>query len=144
MENGLERVFATLDALIDFIIYGRLAIQEHHERAESLDVAEAEAIAAIARSRSIEDRNGFAGPSKYVPLLNAIGIEFACGAQPEPYMAWPPPNCGFGAKSIVWISREDDNWRFVLRNHWDQEVILNSKYDLVRTRRLPKPFDATP
>ncbi len=47
--------------------------------------------------------------------------------------------CTFSAKSIVSISHQDGNWRLVVRNRWDQEIILNSKFDLVGTQRLFGP-----
>ena len=38
---------------------------------------------------------------------------------------------------IVSVSKEGSQWRLVLRDHWDQEVILDDTYKFVDTRRLP-------
>jgi hypothetical protein len=51
----------------------------------------------------------------------------------------PKANCGFDIKRIVSIGRDGDNWRLVIRNRWDQEVILDSQFKFVSTRRLPSP-----
>ena len=37
---------------------------------------------------------------------------------------------------LVTPRREGGNWRLVLRNYWDQEVILDSEFKLVSTQRV--------
>jgi hypothetical protein len=49
--------------------------------------------------------------------------------------AWCPPT----VTKFISISREGEDWRVVVRNRWDQEVILSPKFDVVSTRRLPGP-----
>ncbi len=47
------------------------------------------------------------------------------------------PTCQFQAKRIVSISRDGENWWLVVENRWEQEIILDSKFNLVSTKRLP-------
>ena len=40
---------------------------------------------------------------------------------------------------IISVSKKGELWRLVLRNHWDQELILDSKFNHVSTRQLTLP-----
>ena len=84
---------------------------------------------------SQQEPSGYRTDSKEVSVARAIGREFAC----EFVDGVPRVNCGFAVKSIVSIRWEDGNWRLVVRNRWDQEIILDSKFNLVSTRRLVDP-----
>jgi hypothetical protein len=57
--------------------------------------------------------------------------EFRCA----PNQAWCPP----ASNIVVSIAKQSDNWRIVLRNRFDMEVIVAQNLDLVSARQLTKP-----
>lgn len=83
------------------------------------------------------DKSGYGISTKEVPVALAIGREFACAPFERGRDDRTSVMCGFMANSIVSVSREGENWRIVVRNRWDQEIILDSKFNLVSTQRLP-------
>jgi hypothetical protein len=124
-------VYATPSAIFAFVAHGfpvSISIQEGHERANSLDSAEDEAISDIRERLASYQRNGYDRGWKNVEVEKEIGSDFAC----PPTISFCPPST-----KITSISREDGGWRLVIHNRWDQEVILDSKFALVSTRRLP-------
>lgn len=131
LESGAETAYATPEALFDFSMPGALYEKEHRERADSLDAAVRASIAEIERGLALFEGAGYHTDGKALPVITALGPEFAC----------PPLSqmCNNGANRIVSISRRGDNWRLVLRNRFDQEVILDPRFDLVSTRRLTEP-----
>ena len=128
LESGAATVYAGLASLVNFNMHSALFVQEHREHADNLDAAELDSINEIER-RNRED-NLYGSDMKEVPLYQAIGREFACAPLDLSAM------CSFMAKGIVSVSRQGENWRLIIRNRWDQEVILDSKFDLVSTQRL--------
>jgi hypothetical protein len=133
LQNGTEGVYVGSTALVNFISLGpNFEIQEHGRRADSLDAAERAAIDEI-RKQLPKLTDSYETGFKVVNVSRDVGSGFAC----EPYP--PRANCGFGVKRIVSVSREGDDWRLVIRNRWDQEIILDSQFKLVSTRRLPNP-----
>jgi hypothetical protein len=136
LKSARMAVYAGPDAIVDFYMPANLGFQEHHERADSLSAAERASLDQIEKGLPTYANNGFDTGFREVEVARAIGIEFACPPYEDPTFR---QNCVFGTKSIASISREGDNWRIVLRNRWDQEVILDSKFNLASTRRLPTP-----
>jgi len=56
-----------------------------------------------------------------------------------PFQFWYPPNeNGMMPETteVVSVSRVGGNFRVILRNQWDQEVVLDDAYNFVSTRRL--------
>jgi hypothetical protein len=134
LESGAEAAYAGQAALFDFYIPGALYEREHSGRADSLESAERVSIAEIEKGLPILE-NGYNPGAKEIEVAVAVGREFACPPYPDP----TSQACVFGVRSIASIRQEGDNWRLVLRNRWDQEVILDSKFNLVSTRRLTEP-----
>ena len=66
-------------------------------------------------------------PSGYKPLSH----EFSC----LPSHA----NCQDYLSSIASIGKQGSNWRIVLRNRWDEEVILDQNFDIVSMKQLTWP-----
>ena len=129
LESDADVLYAAPASLLNFSMPGGdLFIQEHPERAANLDAAERASIDDIER-RALAN-NLYAFDVKEVPLFKAIGRQFACDPQND------QQSCFFTAKTIVSVSREGENWRVVVRNRWDQEIILDSKFNLVTTRRV--------
>jgi len=129
LDSGRAALYAAPTEIIFFYMPSNLFVQEHRDHCGSLDCAETASIADVGR-RAIE-KIGYDSVEKEVAVAPALGRAFAC--DPEELRS----NCPFTAKNIVSISRDGENWRLVVRNRWDQEIILDSKFDLVSTRRLP-------
>jgi hypothetical protein len=100
-----------------------LFVAEHAETAKSIDAAGDPSITQVAGRATPRGASDFA--VKAVPVHKAIGLEFAR----DPNKA--DSFCMFRAKTIASVGRQGDNWRVVVRNRWDQEIILDSKFDLV-------------
>jgi hypothetical protein len=73
------------------------------------------------------------GPSglREISVGRAIGSQFDC----EPLHS----DCHAELRKFVSIGREGENWRLVIRNRWELEVILDSKFSLISTRNLTQP-----
>ena len=136
LTSGSEAVYIDSSTLIDFYMPGDLWVQEYSQRADSLEAAQSESIDAIKKGLAAYEKNGFATGAKEVLVARKIGNEFICG-EANLTKAY----CGTGAKHIVSISRVDEKWRLVVRNHYDQEIILDGAFNLLSTRRLSKMFD---
>jgi hypothetical protein len=139
LESGMVAVYASAAGLFDFAMSNAIFAEAHNGRANSLDGAESAAIAEIERRLPEFERSGYdTSVSSAVPIFKEIGMDFACPPYGDPQFS---QMCGFGAKSIPSVSRAGDNWRLVVRNRWDQEVILDSNFKLVSTKRLSEPVN---
>jgi hypothetical protein len=49
-----------------------------------------------------------------------------------------------GRTKVVSAARDGKNWKLVLRDQWDQEVVLDESYNLVSTRRLDSGAESKP
>jgi hypothetical protein len=134
-DPGPQTIYAGSDELMTFAMLGDLSITEHPERAANLDDAERASIGDIERLALANNLYRFV--AKAVPLYPAVGREFACVPFERALEDPTAVTCRFTAKSIVSVSHEGENWRLVVRNRWDQEIILDSKFNLVSTQRLP-------
>jgi hypothetical protein len=129
LNAGSAALYSTPGALLYFGMTLSLYVEEHSERSDSLDSAESAVLTEI--GRRLLAGSGYGLPANDIPVYKEIGRAFACDPVND------RPNCWFTAKSIVSIGRDGENWRLVVRNRWDQEIILNLKFELVSTRRLP-------
>ena len=105
----------------------------HEKRADNLDSAESASIEEIKRDLPALEGSGFHTDYNEINVGEAIAPGFACPSPPVSAI------CDYTPTKVVSISEEDGNWRLVLRNRWDQEVILGPKFNFVSTRRLPDP-----
>ena len=134
LESGKVAIYAGADGIVDFGMSNSIYVQVHRERAEGLDAATNAAIAQIQRNLPTLQRNGYDTGFIQVAVFRVIGMDFACAPYPQ-----SDESCSFGIKSVVSISQVTDGWRLVVRNRWDQEIILDSQFKLVSTRRLASP-----
>jgi hypothetical protein len=130
LEAGAEAAYAGPDALVDFNMSSSLYEKEHRDKVDSMEAAERASIVEIERGLPGFEGAGYHTDAKALPILNAIDPDFFCAPLPRSAI------CRSKGNHIVSISQEGDNWRFVFRNRWDQEMILDSKFNLVSTRRL--------
>jgi hypothetical protein len=132
MEFGAERVYAGPEALDDFIMLSELNVKEHTVRASSLDAAENASIEEIRRGLAVFE-GGYHTDAKAIHIGPWDRMDFHCAPLHD--------NCVGNGDSIVSISPVGDNLRLVLRNRYDQEVILDPKFNQISTRRLTEPKD---
>jgi hypothetical protein len=132
LNSGAEAVFIAADTIVDFYLSGQFYVQEHRDRANTLESAEDAAIDEIRRGLPAFEKSGYHTDMRSVAIGKGINEGFACPPPP------PSPICTSVTK-FASISREGDNWRLVIQNRWDQEVILDSKFNFVSTKRLSEP-----
>jgi hypothetical protein len=135
-QSGKWVVYAGGDEMVDFYMPGQLSVQEWTRRETSLDAASAAAVRDIEQRVRALKSGRLEGTFVEVPLGQAMGKAFACAGFGEPDFS---PTCSFHAEKISSVTREGDNWRLVIENRWAQEVILDSKFALVSTRRIETP-----
>jgi hypothetical protein len=105
-------------------------VERPGQAAGSLDEAQQLAVAAIQR-RAAEYERGkmWAWDGTTVKLPRSL----------IPFEFWHPPfqpNMPRGATKVVSVSKDGKNWKLVLRDQWDQELILDESYGVVSSRRL--------
>lgn len=140
IKSHKEIVYADAEGLFDFVFRSDLWVKVFRLRASNLDDAAQLAVAKIQQGlASIE--SGYqprTGPSlpkwpwdyRPVDLEKAIPAGFNCSQMRA--------DCKDDRISIVSIAKQGGNWRLVLRNRWDQEIILDSDFKFVSTERLPE------
>ena len=132
LESGKWAIYVEEDKIVEFVVQADLDIQERGGRAASLDAAGAATLVEMERWVATK-KDRIYNESIQVPLYRAIGGGFAC---PEFGSNEFTPTCRFHAEKISSVTREGDNWRLVIENRWAQEVALDSKFALVRTKRI--------
>jgi hypothetical protein len=134
MLRGSVAIYADASALVVFNFPGGLFVQKHRETADNVDAAERASIDEIQRGLAV-----YGGPgtqSEATLILGAVDRAFGCGTVDD---ADFDGRCHWESNRIVSIRREAENWRLVLRNRWDQELILDPAFKVISTRRLPAP-----
>ncbi len=134
-----EAIYIDAGRLISFSEVGGLTVTEYTERTSSLDAARTAAFNYIQLGHPVLGKSGIKAvprpdPTKLTSARPAvISREFYC----DPNRADCP---GAFQTTIVSVAKQGSNWRLVLRNRWDQEYILDSKFAFVSTRQLtPSP-----
>ena len=130
-DSGPEGFYSSAAGLVHFRMPGGDAIfLERVQRAANLKAAENSAIDELRRDLPVFEGRGYDPGYREVNLAPAIGRTWACAEDDL------RANCAFGAKKLVSISKVGENWRIVARNRWDEEIILDSKFNLISTRPL--------
>jgi hypothetical protein len=135
LDQGREAVYAGDNALVDFYMPGALFAKTYFAQAPNLAAAERASMHEMELGLPASEKNGYHNDWKEIPVARAMAIEWACPPYGDPAFS---QRCQFGAKSITSVSKTGVNWRLVVRNRWDQEVILDSQFNLVSTQRLPE------
>lgn len=138
IKSQKRTVYADADGIVDFVFRSDLWVKVYTSRADSLDAAKAAAVNEIQKSlasieRGYQPRTGPSLPPwpwdyKPVDLMGSVPLEFSC----FPVRA----NCTDNANTIVSVGKQGSNWRLVLRNRFDVEVILDQNFKLVSARQL--------
>jgi hypothetical protein len=130
MKSNKEVFYADAAGLVDFVFPARFFVKAYTLRADSLDAAESASINEIQQGLA-KFEGGYHRDYKEVDLTKAITTEFRC--LPDQQI------CQDQFNTIVSIGKQGSNWRLVLRNRWDQEIILDSNFNPVSTQRLTPP-----
>jgi hypothetical protein len=150
-KSGTSAIYVAPDRILEFT--HAIGVIEHRDQSNSIGNAENVAISDIQRSypagmqfmaglKTVPLNNapalvGYKGPdtrTKALASFTPIPLEFWC----VPYGGPGQGPCPHGTL-IVSISQQGDNWRLVLRNRWDEEVILDSNFNAVSSRQLTAP-----
>jgi hypothetical protein len=132
LRSQMATVYADATGLYAFEFPNTIWLRVATSRADSIEAAE--------RAYIHEMEQGgpnYLGSGNFRPLNlgKAITWDFHCAPLHEV--------CQDHLNSIASIGRQGSNWRLVLRNRWDQEIILGSNFDLISTQRLPPPKPET-
>jgi hypothetical protein len=142
-QGTVEFVDAT--GLVQFDFGDGLFVKTWRGRAASLDAAVSAATNEIRQDLATFEGVGFHRDYKFVPIFGPmrgfdakippgyrpIPREFRC----EAFNAFCPSD----NNRIVSVSKQGNNWRLVLRNRFDVEVILDQNFDLVSAQQLTQP-----
>jgi hypothetical protein len=99
--------------------------------ASSLEEAQNKAINEIANHTADIERGG--------EYLRLGGTTVPLPTSRVPHEFWfdrLQAHVSYGRTRITSVQKEQTGWRLVLRDHWDQELILDEFYSFVSTRRL--------
>jgi hypothetical protein len=136
---GTFAIYSGLNGIVEFQNLGALFVQEHTESANSLEAAQAASIDALQRGLPAFAGNGYDQGLKEVVYLRPTDSAFSC-----PDTADPNSYCKRIDATVASLARVGENWRVVMRGSWDQEVILDPKFNVVSMRRLPEAVQQHP
>jgi hypothetical protein len=140
-------VFADPAGLVDFVFAGTIFVKQWQGHADNLDAAVSASINEAQRGLAVAEGAGYHKDYKFVPIAGPV-VGFDAKAPQGGFKPFPPgftcePNrsafCPTDNNTIASISRQGTNWRLVLRNRFDVEVILDQNFDLVSVRQLTQP-----
>jgi hypothetical protein len=148
--NGIKKqravAFADPAGLIDFGFAGTIFLKAWQGRADSLDAAVSASTNEIQQGLATFEGVGyhmdykftavFAPPKGFEAKVPAGINPFPRGFTCEPFWS---QFCPTDNNTIASVSRQGSNWRLVLRNRFDVEVILDQNFDLVSLQQLTQP-----
>lgn len=137
--------FADSTGLVDFIFSGAPFVKAWKGHANSLDDAVSAATNEIQQGLPAFEGGGYHMDYKFLPvfgLARGFDARLPAGYNPIPSTFGCEPNrayCPTDSNTIASVSKQGANWRLVLRNRWDEEVILDQNFDLVSMQQLTQP-----
>ncbi len=137
--------FVDSAGLIDFIFGSGLAVKAWRGHANDLDAAVAASTNEIRQGLPSFERASYHRDYKFVPvfgLVRGFTAKLPPGYKPIPPEFVCERNnafCPTDNNTIASVSKQGNNWRLVLRNRWDEEVILDQNFDLVSVQQLTQP-----
>jgi hypothetical protein len=138
--------FADPAGLVDFIFAGTIFVKAWQGRADNLDAAVSASTKEIQQGLAVAEGLGYHRDYKFTPVFGPVmGFDakippdvkpfpdgFTCGPILSAF-------CPTDNDTIASISRQGSNWRLVLSNRFDVEVILDQNFDLVSVQQLTQP-----
>jgi hypothetical protein len=132
-----EAIYADATGLVEFDLATAHAVKVSTWRADSLDAAAHASAGEAQLELTVIQGGGFetCGPCEH---LKSVDLS---RANAKGFVCWPftGSTCQYRPTTIPSVEKQGANWRVVLRNRWDQEINLDSKFNLVSTQRLPSP-----
>jgi hypothetical protein len=139
--------FADPAGLVDFIFGGTIFVKQWQGHADNLDSAVTASVKEAQQGLGVAEGLGYHKDYKFVPIAGPV-TGFDAKVPPGGFKPFPAgftcePNrsafCPTDNNTIASISRQGTNWRLVLRNRFDVEVILDQNFDLVSVQQLTLP-----
>lgn len=138
-------VFVDTTRAIDFILGDGLFAKVWQRRAASLDAAVSSSIAEVHQAIPIAEGIGFGRDYQLVPMFGTVGTfaatmplghtpisrDFLC----DPDQAFCPND----KSRIVSITKPGGQYRLLLRNRFDVEVLVGENLELISARQLTQP-----
>jgi hypothetical protein len=130
-------IYADAAGLVGFFAYPTvLEVKVSTLRADSFDAAARASAGEAQRELSVLQpgyfERGTGEHLKAVDVDSALAGGFRC-------LQYMDSTCRYQPTTIPSVEKQGTSWRLVLRNRWDQEIILDSKFNFVSTQRLPSP-----
>jgi hypothetical protein len=136
-----EVLYADSAGLFAFLFSAELWVKVYTLQADSLDAAKSASIAQLqqglaALEAGYQPRTGPSMPAwpwdyKPINLGKALPAEFSCSSLRA--------NCQGSLNTIASVGKQGNNWRLVLRNRWEEEVILDQNFNLISEKQLTQP-----
>lgn len=104
---------------------GGLRIDESSRRAENLYDAEAKALREV--TGQLENIERGRGAKEYKELFLQLTHDFLS----------PKNSATWGPLKLLGVSRQDGRWQVIIEGQWKVKAILNDKYELIDTERIP-------
>jgi hypothetical protein len=138
--------FADPAGLVDFGFAGTIFVKAWQGHADNLDAAVSASINEIQQGLATFEGVGYHRDYKFVPiagLVRGFNATIPPDIKPFPSGFTCEPNlsafCPTDNNTIASVSKQGSNWRLVLRNRFDVEVIVDQNFDLVSVQQLTQP-----
>ena len=137
--------FVDATGLIQFFFGDGLGVKKWQGRAGSLDAAVTAATNDVREGLADAEGRGFHRDFKFIPIfgpLMGFDAKVPPGYKPIPRdFRCEELNsfCPSYNNRIASVSKQGANWRLVLRNRYDVEVIVDQNFDLVSAQQLTQP-----
>lgn len=133
VESGVDALYSAPFGLVDFSMPGNLFVLKSTRQAERLDAAVDASIDEVQRNVGALQREGYDPGFEQVEVAPAIGRPWACASVESVNF---DPTCEFHVERFISIEHSKNQWRLVVRNRWDQEVLLTDDFRLLSTRQV--------
>ena len=130
-QSKAEALWVEPKGIVRFYILGQYGfVKVYTEKAVSLESAEEAAIDEIQQGLAIFEKNGF--NRNHLELkIGGLDREFRC----EPHNSV----CQDYKIQVLSITKEAENWRLLLRNRYDAEVVFDQDFKWIRSKQLTLP-----
>ena len=138
-------VFADPAGLVYFLFGQMMGAKVWNARADSLDAAVSRSIDEIRGDLASYEHRNWHSDYKFIPvfgLIRGFTAKLPPGFKriPDGFSCKPLHSmCDDASNTIVSVSRQGANWRLVLRNRWDEEVILDKDFNILSMQQLTQP-----
>ena len=130
-QSKIDALWVEPKGIVEFYIpssYGFVKV--YTEQASSLDSAVQASIDEIQQGLAIFENNGF--NRNHLELkIGGLDREFRC----EPLNSF----CGDQKNQVISVTKDAENWRLLLRNRYDAEVVFDQDFKWISSKQLTLP-----